>query len=262
MAFPKLNRNLLAVVLLAGLAAVCVSLGRWQMDRAAERVAIAQAIEAESKSHPLALKADTLAGELREWRPASATGVWLDAYTVLLDNRNLDGRPGWWLATPLQLADAPDNTAVLVLRGWLPRPLGHALPELPPTPDTTQHVGGQLRARVPQLYELWQFSGRDTSALPNVWRPGEPPLVQNLDLARYEHATGLKLLSAVLEQTDAEPPGDTLRRDWPTPSLDADKNRGYALQWFSFAAIAGGAALLILWRALRRSAGKRRQPRT
>lgn len=243
-------RNLLAIALLAVTAVVCVSLGRWQLSRAAEREAIAQAIEAGRRAPPLVLAAGTPDAELREWRPASATGTWLDDYSVLLDNRNLDGRPGLWLATPLRLADAPD-TAVLVLRGWLPRSIGQARPSLPPTPGETQRVTGELRTRVPQLYELWQRDGRDSSALPASWRTGEPPVVQNLDLARYEHATGLKLLPAVLEQTDAAPPGDTLRRDWPTPSLDADKNRGYALQWFSFATIAGVACLLLLWRMLR-----------
>jgi cytochrome oxidase assembly protein ShyY1 len=34
--------------------------------------------------------------------------------------------------------------------------------------------------------------------------------------------------------------------------LDSDKNHGYALQWFGFAAIAAGAWLVIAWRALRR----------
>lgn len=243
-------RNLLALVLLTATAALCISLGRWQLHRAAERVAISQAIEAGRQAPPLVLTADITAAQLQEWRPAEAGGVWLHAYSVLLDNRNLDGRPGLWLATPLRLADAPD-TAVLVLRGWLPRPIGPSAPALPPAAPSVQRLTGQLRARVPQLYELWQRDGRDSSALPAVWQAGQPPLVQNLDLARYERATGLKLLPAVLEQTGGAPPEDNLRRDWAAPSLDADKNRGYALQWFGFAAIAGGAALWLLWRILR-----------
>ena len=28
---------------------------------------------------------------------------WLPQFSVLLDNRNLDGKPGYWLATPLLL---------------------------------------------------------------------------------------------------------------------------------------------------------------
>lgn len=251
MAFATLNlRKLLALVLLTATAVLCISLGRWQLHRAAEREGIAQAIEAGRAAAPLTLQHDTPAAQLQEWRPASAHGVWLENFSVLLDNRNLDGRPGLWLATPLRLSDTPD-TALLVLRGWLPRPIGAPPAALPPPAQGEQQLSGQLRAHVPQLFELWQRNGQDSSALPSSWQAGQPPLVQNLDLKRYAQATGLKLLPVVLEQTGGAPPDDSLRRDWAVPSLDADKNRGYALQWFGFAAIAGGAALLLLWRALR-----------
>jgi len=53
---------------------------------------------------------------------------------------------------------------------------------------------------------------------------------------------------------------DTLTRNWPQPSLDADKNTAYALQWFAFAAIAAGAWVVVGVRALRR-AGKARAAR-
>ncbi|MFM7009841.1 MAG: hypothetical protein ACKO0Z_11005 [Betaproteobacteria bacterium] len=45
-------------------------------------------------------------------------------------------------------------------------------------------------------------------------------------------------------------------RNWPKPSLDADKNVGYATQWFGFAAIAAVAFCVVLWRFVRR---RRRQ---
>ncbi|HCP76466.1 MAG TPA: SURF1 family protein, partial [Pusillimonas sp.] len=40
--------------------------------------------------------------------------------------------------------------------------------------------------------------------------------------------------------------------DWAAPQTDADKNRGYALQWFIFALIATGAWLVVAWRAWQR----------
>src|SRR3546814_9213642 len=51
-----------------------------------------------------------------DWHNGQATGTWLHNLTVLLDNRNLKGQPGLWVATPLQLQDDPGH-AVLVLRG-------------------------------------------------------------------------------------------------------------------------------------------------
>src|SRR5690606_8058708 len=105
-------------------------------------------------SPPLHITPATPAQALTPWRPASARGVWQHDLTVLLENRNHQGRPGYWVATPLILADTTD-TAVLVLRGWLPRPASVELP-LPPiaAPREEQTVTGELLARVPRLFEL------------------------------------------------------------------------------------------------------------
>lgn len=258
MARPYLTvRGIAALALLAIVAAVCVSLGNWQLDRAAQRDAIARAMESGRQSPPLALRPDTPPGQLLDWRPAQAEGRWLHQFTVLLDNRNYNGRPGFWVATPL-LLDEADKTALLVLRGWVARPVG---PDQGRPPDPAPHAGiqavsGQIRQRVPRLFELWSFSGRDPSALPKAFPAagGQPPRVQNLDLADYAAATGLKLLPVVLEQTSGQAAGQGvgLIRDWPLPPTDSDTNRGYALQWFSFAAIAAIAWIAIAWRALRK----------
>ena len=257
MARPHIfNRTLLALVLLGIVAVVCVRLGNWQLDRAAQRIAIKQAIESGRQSAPLHLTASPHPKDLTPWRPASAHGVWRHDLTVLLENRNYQGRPGYWVATPLIL-DATSNTAVLVLRGWLPRPdsLEQALPPIP-APDGPQTIQGELLSRVPRLFELSSAS-QLPAALPD---PAQPlPRVQNLPLDTYAAATGLKFIPIVLAQTDYvspsddhQPPAAQLLHEWPEPSLDADKNKGYALQWFSFAAIAAIAWLIIGWRALRR----------
>lgn len=260
MARSHLNIRLVsALILLAVVAAVCLRLGNWQLERAAERKAIAAAIESGRHSPPLLLQPDTAASELKSWRPAQAHGNWLPELTVLLDNRNLNGRPGFWVATPL-LLDAGSRTALLVLRGWIPRPVGSdgGLPDITP-PAGEQSISGQLLERVPRLFELRSFSGPAPSALPQGFPAADGPLprVQNLDLADYAAATGLKLVPVVLEQT-SEDPGNpsTMNRDWPLPPIDSDTNRSYALQWFSFAAIAIGAWIVIAWRALRRRVRK------
>lgn len=254
MAGPYLSTRLLvALALLAIVAATCVSLGNWQLDRAAERDAIATAIEQGRQSGGLLIDAHTAPEQLHDWRPAQASGTWLPRYTVLLDNRNYNGRPGLWVATPLQLDDG-SGMALLVLRGWLPRPVaqGEGLPDLTPATGV-QQVSGQILSHVPRLFELWSREGADPNVLPQPFPSAgaSPPRVQNLDLADYASATGLKLLPVVLEQTSAEDVGPDLVRDWPLPPTDSDTNRGYALQWFSFAAIAITAWIVIVWRALR-----------
>jgi cytochrome oxidase assembly protein ShyY1 len=261
MAYPHIRyRTWAALILLAAMAAGFSALGRWQLDRAAGREAIKAAIVAGRSQAALNVTADTPRQDFVAWRPAEARGIWLPALTILLENRNYQGRPGYWIATPLKLSD-PAGTAILVLRGWIPRPMGpgQALQDIP-TPDGEWTVPGQLMDRAPRLFELWSFGDNGTqlpTRLPDAQRP--LPRVQNVDIGDFARASGLKLVPVVLAQTaparsaDGRPDAaDTLAREWPEPSVHADQNRGYALQWFGFASIAAIAWLLIFWRALRR----------
>jgi surfeit locus 1 family protein len=74
-------------------------------------------------------------------------GRWLPVAPVFLDNRQMDGRPGFFVLSPLQL-DRGD--VVLVQRGWVPRDM-------------------QDRSRLPPcrcLRRRW---------CPPAWRPGHRP---------------------------------------------------------------------------------------
>jgi len=64
-------------------------------------------------------------------------------------------------------------------------------------------------------------------------------------------ATGLNFIPIVLLQKDVN--DDGLSRSWPQPSLDSDKNQGYALQWFGFATIALIAWMVIAFKAYQRA---------
>jgi cytochrome oxidase assembly protein ShyY1 len=244
------------LVLLGMAIALLVSLGRWQLRRADERRAVQAATEAGRSQAPLALGAETPPAEMTPWRPVKVEGVWRNDLSVLLDNRNQDGVPGYWIATPLMLPGATD-TAVLVLRGWMPRGRpGQPVPVVPAAPDGDQAIEGELAARVPRLFELWSFGGAKVDAMPaRIPAGAAPPVMQNLDLQAYAQATRLQLLPTVVEQT--APGSDALVREWPQPSVDYNQNQGYALQWFGFASIAGIAFVVVLARALRRS----RRPR-
>jgi len=194
-----------------------------------------------------------------------------DDARAVTENRNQDGRPGYWVVTPLLLGGADGDTcahgpaAVLVLRGWLPRRFDATLPSVP-APPGVQRIHGQLLSRVPRMYELpslWGKAreplhdanedalGKTKSIRPDARAP-TPPVVTNLTLIEAARATKLTLLPVVLQQLpNPAAPHDDLVRQWAGPSVDADKNIGYAIQWFSFAAIALCAALGISWRTWR-----------
>ncbi|WP_066457525.1 SURF1 family protein [Castellaniella caeni] len=289
-------KAILALVLLVLLGAVCIAAGQWQLRRAHAREAVQAAQQAGRQAPPLTLDARQRSGP--DWHPAQARGQWLNQYTVLIDNRNLDGQPGFWVATPLALqAQASrvgtgsrgnrQSTALLVLRGWVARPLPPAtLPTVEAASGPVQ-VRGTLLAQVPRLFDLGSITGHPDDQLPKPFPPAttsqpstpqsaasQPgthqssppqaatpspaaaqsaerlPRVQNLSLDTLAAASGLDLLPVVLEQAPTQDAG--LIQRWPGPSLNASQNYNYALQWFSFAAIALGAAAITLWRVLRR----------
>ena len=74
--------------------------------------------------------------------------------------------------------------------------------------------------------------------------------LQNIDIAELSKRLKVGFLPVVLMQTDTLEDG--LKRLWPEPSVDYDKNMGYAMQWFGFAAIAVIAWLVLAWRMVRR----------
>ncbi len=234
------------LVLLALLTVIFVSLGRWQLDRAQERRTTAERIESGKALPPLTIDLNLPASDIVAWRPATLSGHWLGAFSVLV-NRNQDGRPGYWLATPM-LLDEQRRDAVLVLRGWFPQAMDQsAIPDFP-APEGRQTVNGEIALRVPRLFELWSFGGKPVAQLPSQIPQSSGPLpqVQNLDVNEFAKASGLHMLPLVLLQTGASAEG--LVRDWPHPSVDSDTNIGYAMQWFGFATIAALALLISLIR--------------
>jgi surfeit locus 1 family protein len=255
---PANRRIWLAVVLLGMMGTIFVGLGNWQLDRADQRREVAAMIESGRQSAPTELTETVDPIALKPWQSAQATGQWMPQFSVLLDNRNLDGKPGFWLATPLKLSP---SLAILVLRGWVARPIGQYNP-FPVVTQATDRVtvAGELAMRVPQLYELAQNDVQtlrpvavDQVAAEKTTIDLEKLLqLQNVSVDAMSEATGLKFLPVVLMQTNASD-AEALKQQWPTPSIDADTNIGYAMQWFSFSVIAFGAMGVLLWRSRRRA---------
>jgi len=211
------------------LVALTVALGNWQRHRAAEKEALAAQARAAAAEPPLELSGGENDAAALLYREVRATGEYDAAHQLLVDNRVHAGRPGFHVVAPLRLARG--GRFVLVDRGWIAQsPRRSELPVVPPPPGTVTVSG--IATLPPRYFEL-------THAAPAgmLW--------QNLDIARIAAATGLDLLPIVIEQGNARAPQDGLVRDWPPPEFGADRSRSYALQWYSFAALA-----IVLWLSL------------
>ena len=225
------RRALIALAAGVGIA-LTFSLGRWQLSRADQKIALQAALQARENLPPVpaaqvagATAPEQVAPLLH--REATLTGEWLPDQTVFLDNRPMAGRAGFYVLTPLRLAGS--SAVVLVLRGWAPRNFQQrdALPPVA-TPQGPVSATGRLADRVPAAFSL----GRDAGGR----------IRQNLALDAFRAETGLPLAHVVLQQTG--PAADGLLRDWPPPATGVDKHYGYAFQWFGLCAL---IALLFIW---------------
>lgn len=218
-------RKLLVFAAALALAMLTARLGFWQLDRASQK---RQLYESQVRQRALApLTQDELAGTpaqafTQRYRLVVLQGQWLSAYTVHLDNRLMNGRTGFYVLTPLRLAD---GGVVLVQRGWVPRDMrDRARLVTPAAPPGTVRVLGRVAPALGRLYEFDATS--------------DGPIRQNLDIESFARETGLALRPlAVVQEDGDEPPQDGLLRQWPTPSADLQKHHGYAFQWFALSAL-------------------------
>jgi surfeit locus 1 family protein len=234
-ALPARSRRRAAWVLLAALVATMLALrlGFWQLDRADQKNALQASLDARSGQPPLdpaALARTPLGAEAQHFRRVVMQGRWLAERTVFLDNRQMDGKVGFFVVTPLVLVPGPG--AVLVQRGWAARSFTDRLTLPPlPTPAGAVTVDGTIVAPPSRLF---QFADAASGAIR-----------QNLDLDAYARESGLDLLPLSVQQRDGPgTPPDGLVRHWLAPATDVQKHYGYAAQWF---AIAAGIALLYVW---------------
>jgi len=222
------------VVLVAALAGTLLTarLGVWQLDRAAQKNELQSALDSRMALPPLPsaeLALDAVAAAAQHHRALRLEGQWLAERTVYLENRQMNGRPGFVAVTPLQL---DDGSAVLVQRGWLPRDLmDRTRIVAAPPPSGRVAVQGRIAPAPGRLYEFEAAASG--------------PIRQNIVLDDYARETGLPLRPLTLVQEDGQsPPEDGLLRQWPRPAADVHKHYGYAFQWFSLSALTLG---LYVW---------------
>lgn len=237
-----------ATVLLVAAVTTMVLLGNWQWERSvptAERTDVDLAQVDASALPPIttvsrqagdgALVPDEASGEL-----VRVEGTWVEDRTLLVADRELDGTPGRWVLTAVDLADG--TGLVPVVRGWVPEGTSVRSVPSPPTGrvDAVAWVEQSEPLDIP--VEMVQPDGvvalLSTADLANRWPeqlvPGFAVLAPTPEQARVARDTGLVLLP--------EPPTElTQARDW--------RNLAYSAQWFVFA----GFAVLLWWRMLRDS---------
>jgi surfeit locus 1 family protein len=208
------RRDWAGLVVALAIAAACVRLGFWQLDRLGQRRARNAAARAARAQPPLAVTGSSTVDSALE-RRVHARGLFDYVHEQLWHGRAYEGVPGVDLITPLRLAD---GAAVLVDRGWAPSPDGY-------------HV------------DQGAYREADTADVLGLGMPA-PRARGDVDPARLRDSVPYPLLPFVIQQLPSstalgrEPPSPAARPlRWPAPELSDGPHLSYTIQWFSFAAI-------------------------
>lgn len=241
--------GLLVVTLL--LAVVMVLLGRWQLGVAREdglREAVEQAEQRPVEDLVLVLGPHAAFPADGSGRRLRASGHYEPARQVLVADRRLDGRDGWWVLVPLVVE--PTGARVAVVRGFVPSPEA-----APPAPSGPLTLVGSLApsesartSRAP--LGAGQVGSVDVPALLNVWG-GE--VYNGFLFAMTETpdpgdlgAAGTAATGRAMERVP--PPLPAAGLSW--------RNAAYAVQWWVFAAF----VLWMWWKMVREEHRRSRSP--
>ncbi len=241
-------RTVVAAVVVAAAAAVCVRLGFWQIDRLHQKQALNRQLREALALPPFVVTGIAPRFVIDPPRPHRdlVAGTYDERHQVLLSARSHAGAPGVHVVTPMVLADG--RSAVLIDRGWLSAPdAATALPQDHPEPGLRRVVG------------LAEPIGRGLGGPPlrvleadsvTVWSAAR------LDLDSLAKRVPYSLASfSVRALPEAGAPAEPVRE--PPQPWDEMMHTSYAIQWFTFAAILL-VGPLFLARSRRRAA--RREP--
>jgi len=241
--------SVLITLLFLGFAAALLSLGTWQMMRAAEKTAILAAAERSLSSEAVrpGELGDLLVAAKQHTR-VTFSGIYQPSRQFLWDNRVHKGQAGFEVITPVRTVTG----LVLVNRGWVAP--GNTRVDLPNVEmsaallDTSINITGLFSRPSKGLISGEPFD--DQAPWPRV--------MQFFDYAAIELALGEAVLAGVVQPQQAGDDGgydgggyvvkkkrpeaaqrhsEFYTANWqPTAAIGPMRHYGYAFQWYAMAA--------------------------
>lgn len=224
--------RIVGTIVILFIALTCARLGLWQLDRLAQKRQSNGALETRMRESVVQLQPVPMDTAGLIFRRTVLTGEYDEARTIVLAGRSFDGNPGVHLVTPLRIGGG----AVLVNRGWIP------------SADAAHIDIAAFREPSPQELEalivMLPYDPRtraDTvSSFRRVWH--RHPSIEAL-----QQHTPYRLAPYIAQLLPSTAAPDGPHRLAP-PKLDEGPHLGYAIQWFSFAAIAIIGWIIVLVR--------------
>jgi len=218
---PTLQRLLQIMLFFIGLA-ILLSLGFWQLRRAAEKRELLAGFN-QAKFVNGANIAALAASKKVNFKKVSFSGNYLNSRQMFLDNKYYQHQLGYNVITPVA---TPGGKILLVNRGWLPR---HAkrqdLPKLKPMTNP-QKISGMLYQPQKNILLLGQLTEPSD---------GWPKVIERLDSKKISDILGKEVYPfiLILDKKDT----NSFKQAWTPVVLPPERHIGYAIQWFCMAAI-------------------------
>jgi len=226
---------------------VLIALGFWQLQRAEFKQGLQDLYEQRSGAMPVAFS-ELIMGQDIAYLPVQLQGRFDNEHHFLLDNRVLNGRPGYEVMSAFLLAPAVMMSneemfdSIWVNRGWIP--LTGSRNRLPNIPA----VAGQMITLHGQLVNPSKAFVLADVPLIGVW----PEVVQSIELEQMN----TRLLEEGVERSTAPyilrvATGEvsSFKVNWQAVNTAPQKSLGYAVQWFLMALVLSG---LYVWAGLKR----------
>lgn len=235
---PTSRRVILFVVAAVLAAAVFVRLGIWQIDRLHQRQALNAVVASRLDSGVVAPAALPRDPDLARYRRVHVEGRPDYAHELVIAARTNQGAPGVWLLTPVRVPGS--DTAVVVNRGWVYSPDAASVDQSRWIEGDSLDVEGYVlpfehtRGTVRLAERPRTLRGADSAA---VLAAIPYPVLPYMVVALADSLRTSRAASAAAEQHPER---------LPIPPLDEGPHRSYAIQWFSFAAIALAGALMVV----------------
>lgn len=240
----ELSLSLWWIILLLIFLPLLTNLGLWQLDRAAERKDALSKAEVVKNKDPIPVSHLEAPSINTTYIRVHAEGKMDWARQFLLDNQTHNTVEGFEVLTPMLLAE---GSAILVSRGWLPKP-PEGKPDLtvPHTISSETSLIGLAVIPAPRMADFQREnlmkSGNYKDIVDDPQLANWPVIIQEENFEKLSSLLELTLIPRVLHPEESK---FNYRNIWKPAERGPTVHYGYAAQWFGMGVLLLGAALYL-----------------
>lgn len=201
-------------------------LGFWQVFRYHYKQQLGLAYQANllAKPVPFSKVAHGVHIDNLEFKRIILQGIYLNPFTVLIQNRFHNNKPGVEVLTPVRIPH--EKKLLLVNRGWIENKSNQSLPKIEGT-HKKQEIIGYIKLLNEKQFILGKNILNKNNQNDGIF------LMQKVDIQAMNKITQEEFFPYILRLDQSQPYG--FARDWVITTVVAERHLAYAVQWFLMA---------------------------